>query len=101
MVRDLVGVGCSAGGLPPLRRLVAGLPATLDASVLVVRHVPARGSTGGLAGILSRDCALDVHYAVDREELKAGQIVIAPPDRHMVVRGSEVRLVDGPRINRV
>src|SRR5579862_3780730 len=36
---DIVVIGASAGGVPALEQLVAGLPAGLGASIFVVLHV--------------------------------------------------------------
>ena len=55
--RDIIVVAASAGGLMPLRDLLAGLPADLPASVLIVLHIPATGGHA-LPGILDRSTPL-------------------------------------------
>jgi two-component system, chemotaxis family, protein-glutamate methylesterase/glutaminase len=81
--RDLVVVGASAGGVQTLRRIVAGLPPELPAAVCIVLHMsPSRPSF--LAGILHRAGPLPCRPAVDGEQLRAGEIVVAPPNRHLV-----------------
>ena len=64
--RDIVVVAASAGGLEPLRTLLAGLPADLPAAVLVVQHVPASGGRT-LPHILDRAGPLPAAAAVDGE----------------------------------
>ena len=49
----VVVLGASAGGLDPLRRLVAALPADLPAALFVVVHVPATAPSA-LARLLDR-----------------------------------------------
>jgi hypothetical protein len=39
--RDIVVIGASAGGIPALTTLVAGLPPDFPASILVVVHISA------------------------------------------------------------
>lgn len=98
--RDVVGVACSAGGLAPLRALVAGLPADFPAPVLVVRHL-AGDSRRLLPSILADSGPLPAAFAEPAEPLRPGHVQIAPPGHHMVVRDGRVRLARGPRINRV
>jgi two-component system, chemotaxis family, protein-glutamate methylesterase/glutaminase len=96
--RDLVVIGASAGGLEVLRRVVSELPVDLNASVCVVLHI-APGSPSALAPILDRAGPLPCRAAADGDPLRSGQILVAPPDRHVVVEDGRVRLTPGPREN--
>ncbi|MGD0604629.1 MAG: chemotaxis protein CheB [Streptosporangiaceae bacterium] len=98
--RDLVVVAASAGGLEPLRTLLAGLPADLPAAVLVVLHIPASGGRT-LPHILDRVGALPAAAAVDGERLRPSRVYVAPPDRHLLVHNDTVRTSRGPRQNGV
>jgi two-component system chemotaxis response regulator CheB len=64
--RDVVGIGASAGGLPALLQLAAGLPAGL----LVVMHSP-RESPSHLPRPLGRAGPLPAAHAVDGVALLA------------------------------
>jgi two-component system chemotaxis response regulator CheB len=96
--RDLVVIGASAGGVETLSRVVAGLPSDLPATICVVLHL-APGSPSALADILRRAGPLPCHPAEDGEPLHAGEILVAPPDQHLVVEDGHVRLTIGPREN--
>ena len=98
--RDIITVAASAGGLLPLRRFLAGLPAGLPASVLAVLHIPATGGQA-LPRILDRAGPLPAATAVDGEKLEPGRIYVAPADRHLLVADGQVRLSRGPRQNGV
>jgi two-component system, chemotaxis family, protein-glutamate methylesterase/glutaminase len=95
---DLVVIGASAGGVQTLRRVVGDLPADLPAAVCVVLHI-SPGSPSALAPILQRAGRLPCRAAADGDELEAGQVLVAPPDRHLVVQEGRVRLTLGPREN--
>jgi two-component system chemotaxis response regulator CheB len=100
ITRDIIVIGSSAGGVPVLIELVAGLPAALPAAVLIVTHLSA-DSRSGLADILSRHGKLLARQPRDGDPIYAGQIYVAPPNRHMVLQAGQVRLNHGPRENRV
>jgi two-component system chemotaxis response regulator CheB len=95
---DLVVIGASAGGVETLRHVVGGLPADLPAAVCVVLHL-SPGSPSALPQILDRAGPLDCCAAQDGEDLLAGRVYVAPPDRHLIVEDGIVRLTVGPREN--
>jgi two-component system, chemotaxis family, protein-glutamate methylesterase/glutaminase len=96
--RDLVVIGASAGGVETLKRVVAGLPPDLPAAVCIVLHI-APESPSALARILQRAGRLPCRAASDGEPLRPGQILVAPPDHHLVIEDGRARLTVGPREN--
>ncbi len=99
-VPALVLVGASAGGLSVLRRLLEGLPADLPAAVLAVVHLP-RHPQQDLAVLVGTGCRMAVRDAGPREAIRAGQVLLAPPDRHLEVVGDTVVLTAAPLRNGV
>ncbi|MBM2618352.1 chemotaxis protein CheB [Actinoplanes sp. LDG1-06] len=97
--RDVVVLGGSAGGVEALRQVVAGLPADLPAAVLVVLHIPAQ-SASRLAAILDRCGPLPVRAAEHGMPLREGQVLVAVPGRHLLVRDGHVLLSGAPKQNR-
>jgi two-component system chemotaxis response regulator CheB len=94
--RDIVVVGASAGGVESLIAFAKAFEADLPATILVVLHVPASGASA-LPHILERFGNLPVDIAAPQQRLQRGRIVIAPPDRHLVVVDNELRTSHGPR----
>ena len=100
-MQSLVVIGASVGGMEALSRIFSELPAGFPAAILVVTHVGARNSL--LPEVLARTSALPVRHAQDREPIGPGRILLAPPDRHMLVAiaagHAMVELTRGPREN--
>ena len=97
-MRDIIVIGASAGGVQALSTLVADLPRDLRAAVFIVLHVPAEPPSV-LPEILGRFTVLPIGHAKNGERITPGRIYIAPPDQHLIVEETYIRLVHGPKEN--
>src|SRR5215213_5112597 len=97
--RNIIVIGASAGGFDALKNLVKDLPQDLQASIFVVWHIPP-DVTGVLPQILNRAGRLAAANAVDGERIEPRRIYVAPPDRHLILENSHVRVTKGPKENR-
>ena len=93
----MIVIGASAGGVEALRGLVARLPATLDAAILVVLHIGAHRSE--LPALLNQAGVLRASHPEQGEPIRRGRIYVAPPDHHLVVEAGLIGLTKGPREN--
>jgi two-component system, chemotaxis family, protein-glutamate methylesterase/glutaminase len=101
MHRDIVVVGASAGGIDPIKVMLAGLPADLPAALFVVVHV-APQSPGYLPVIFSQAGSLPAKLAADGEAFQRGNVYVAAPDRHLILTpNGRLETPKGPRENRV
>jgi two-component system chemotaxis response regulator CheB len=88
---DVVAIVASAGGISAIERVLAQLPADLDAALVILLHLmPQQRSM--LPAILARSTTLHVKQAEDGDQLTAGIAYVAPPDAHLRVEGNELRL---------
>lgn len=85
--------------MPALVRLMQQLPASLPAAVLVVQHLSPESSGEPLVDRLNAHSQLHCKLARDREPLQAGTLYLAPPDRHLLVKETQVLVTKGPREN--
>jgi two-component system chemotaxis response regulator CheB len=99
MLRDTIVLGASAGGIDALKRLLPVFPADLAAVVLIAVHL-SPDPVNGLDRILGRSCALPVRFGTHGMALEPRSIILAPPDRHLLVVDDHVVLSSGPRENR-
>jgi two-component system chemotaxis response regulator CheB len=91
----VIAIGASAGGVEALKQLAAGLRDDLPYAVLVALHM-ASGTPSVLARILDRSGPLPAKQAVDGEHIRAGQIYVAVPDRHLLVNEHRIVVSRGP-----
>jgi two-component system chemotaxis response regulator CheB len=95
---DLVAIGASTGGPAAILELLSELPSTFALPLLIVLHI-GQAFAASLADWLDGLCPLGVSYATDGESLPAvgrGRVILAPPDRHLVLRGGRLRLTSTP-----
>lgn len=97
--KDIIVIGASAGGIDPLRKLISKLPKDFGASIFVVVHTAPDGP-GLLGEILGFASDLPTANATDREKIERGRVYVAPPDHHLLIEDSIVRLARGPKENR-
>ena len=98
---QLVAIGTSTGGPAACVEILRNLPAGFPLPILLVIHIgPAFGSF--LAEWLDSQSDLRVRYAEDGAGLSSlppGQVLMAPPDRHLIVCDGRLRLTRGPERN--
>ena len=79
-------------------KLVPGLPKDLPAPVCLVLHISPTAKSL-LPALLTRAGKMAAKYGEDDEPMLPGHIYVAPPDFHMIVEESHIRLNRGPREN--
>ncbi|MCK6548169.1 chemotaxis response regulator protein-glutamate methylesterase [Myxococcota bacterium] len=98
----ILAIGASTGGTVAIERVLRELPADAPPT-LIVQHMPV-GFTKSFADRLHETVAMDVQEATDGVELRRGLALIAPGNRHLVLRleGGRLlaRLSDAPLVNR-
>lgn len=91
----LVAIGASTGGPAAVAEILAGLPATFPLPILVVVHIgPHFGYS--FADWLGTTSRLTVHQAADRMRIEGGHVYVAPPEKHLVLRGDHLALTMEP-----
>ena len=88
----LVAIGASWGGLNALQQVLGALPAEFAAPVVIAQHRSARSDDTVLGALLDGRSKLAIRDADDKDELRAGVVLIAPPDYHMLIDPGVVAL---------
>lgn len=95
----VVALGASTGGPGALTELLRGLPAGFRTPVLCVQHIAASEPFAvAFSDWLGDQTGHNVSYAVDGTPVSilGTRVVLAPPDRHLLIRDGVLRLSDGP-----
>lgn len=95
---DIVVLGASAGGIEPLKVVLAALPRDLPAALFAVVHLSPH-SENRLAESFAAVTPLRVQTAEGNECVEHGQVVIARADHHLVVKIDHIEVTQGPREN--
>jgi two-component system, chemotaxis family, protein-glutamate methylesterase/glutaminase len=93
----IVAIGVSTGGPSAIGLVLRTLQLQLPIPVLVVLHLGEQFG-GSFAGWLETQVPHRVSYARDGEPAYSigGRVVLAPPGRHLLVRGGRLRLTSDP-----
>jgi two-component system chemotaxis response regulator CheB len=96
----LIAIGASTGGTEAIRVILEGLPAN-SPGVVIAQHIPAVFSSA-FADRLAKICKVRVREARDGDHVETGLALIAPGDRHMIVKtcasGYLVAIESGPKV---
>lgn len=99
---EFVGVfiATSTGGPPTLLETFKNIPTNLNAAFFIVQHGPP-WMLETFSQRLQRETDFPVHLGVNGMFSEAGNIYIAPGDKHMRItpEGYKIRLDDGPKEN--
>ncbi|GAB7037010.1 MULTISPECIES: chemotaxis-specific protein-glutamate methyltransferase CheB [Catenuloplanes] len=96
---QLVVIGASTGGPGAINQILSRLPPAFPLPILYVQHLSANevfatAFTDWLAAQVQRP----VVYATGGVPVSAGagRVTVAPPDRHLLIRGGMLQLSNGP-----
>ncbi len=96
----VVAMGASTGGTEALKVVLEALPANIP-PIVIVQHIPPVFSKA-FADRMNSLCRFEVKEAESGDLLKPGRALVAPGDRHMVVRstprGYMIEIKNGPRV---
>jgi two-component system chemotaxis response regulator CheB len=96
VVRDVIVIGASSGGVTAVRSVLHALPADLPAFVGVVIHRSA-SPVSDWSQVFQATASLRVTEPVDGERLVRGCVYVAPADHHMKFSDDCVGLDRGPK----
>jgi two-component system chemotaxis response regulator CheB len=98
----IVAVGASTGGTEALREFLEVLPVDCP-GIVIVQHMPEK-FTAAFAKRLDSICAVQVKEAEDGDTVIRGRALIAPGNRHTLLKRSGARyyveVKDGPLVSR-
>ncbi len=98
----VVAVGASTGGTEALRIFLEALPRDCP-GIVIVQHMP-ENFTAAFAKRLDSICRVSVKEARDNDSILRGQALLAPGNKHMLLKRSGARyyveVKDGPLVRR-
>jgi len=98
----VVAMGASTGGTEALRDVLEAMPPEAP-GIVIVQHMPEH-FTAAFAERLNRTCRIEVKEAADGDRVIEGRALIAPGNRHTLLRRSGphyvVEVAEGPLVSR-
>ena len=97
----VLAIGASTGGTKALETVLTRMPPTTPGTV-IVQHMPEH-FTASFAQRLNEICELEVREARDNDHVVQGVALVAPGNRHMLLRRNGgtylVKIRSGPRVH--
>jgi two-component system chemotaxis response regulator CheB len=90
-------IGASTGGPSAVKEVLKNLPAGFPVGIALVQHIE-KGFDRGYASWLNAATPLNVRLAEKTEMIQKGEVIVAPADRHLIVKNDHLILNDGPRV---
>ncbi|WP_018416311.1 protein-glutamate methylesterase/protein-glutamine glutaminase [Teredinibacter turnerae] len=98
----VIAIGASTGGTEAIREVLTGMPLGCP-GIIIVQHMP-EGFTRSFAERLDKLCTIKVKEATNGDTILRGQALIAPGNKHMMLKRSGARyfveLKEGPLVSR-
>lgn len=98
----IIVIGASTGGTEAVRKVLEVMPQNAP-GIVVVQHMP-QGFTESFAQRLNDICKINVKEAVDGDSVLCGHALIAPGNKHTLLKRSGARYYvevrDGPLVSR-
>jgi two-component system chemotaxis response regulator CheB len=98
----VVALGASTGGTEALQHVLEAMPVDCP-GIVIVQHMP-EIFTRAFADRLDKICPIEVREAADGDQVTEGRALIAPGNRHLLLRRSgtqyAVEVADGPLVSR-
>ncbi|MEM0449581.1 MAG: chemotaxis response regulator protein-glutamate methylesterase [Methanomassiliicoccales archaeon] len=96
----VIMIGASTGGPKALPEVLSRLPSDLPAGVLIVQHMP-EGFTRSFAERLNWISSIEVREAQEGDRIEKGVALLAPGNKHMVLKENRIHLDEGPKVHYV
>ena len=93
----VIAIASSMGGIEALKTVVADLPQDFPGAIVIVQHLSAQYKSH-LTQILNRCTTLQVNEPKEGMSLKAGNIYVAVPNKHLIINpNGTISLSDAPK----
>ena len=94
---EIIVIGASTGGPKTVRTILSALPGDIKLPIALVQHLESGFAEGYREWL---DSATDLNIVLVNNSMKysGGSVFLAPTDRHIVFKGSEITPDDGPKV---
>jgi len=94
---NIVVIGASTGGPVAVRELLEELPENFPVGIALIQHLET-GFDQGYASWLNESSPLTVKLAQKSQSIVAGEVIIAPVNKHLIIKDDYLILDDRPKV---